>query len=62
METDVRDSERELMTVAEVAEYLRCSERFVRSKIYAGEIPSHRLGKKILRIRRVDVERYVAES
>lgn len=29
METDVRDSERELMTVAEVAEYLRCFERFV---------------------------------
>jgi excisionase family DNA binding protein len=39
-----RDHSREMRTVAEVAERLRCSEPTVRRRIRAGEIPAVRLG------------------
>lgn len=43
-----RKIERLSYSVKEAAQALGCSERLLRSQIYAGKIPSFRVGKKIL--------------
>jgi putative molybdopterin biosynthesis protein len=51
-------SEHQLLTVPEVAEYLRIAERTVRDLIKRGQLPGVRIGKE-WRIKRVDVEKMV---
>jgi excisionase family DNA binding protein len=45
-----------LVTVAEAAEILRLTPTAVRSAIKRGEIPSYRLGKRRIRLRRDELE------
>jgi excisionase family DNA binding protein len=51
-------SSHDLMTIPEVAEYLRLSERTIRTLLERGELPSTRIGKSY-RFRRVDIEKMV---
>lgn len=44
------------MTVAEVAEDTRLSDRGVRKLIADGLLPAHKVGKRALRVRRADVD------
>jgi excisionase family DNA binding protein len=44
------------MTVAEVADDVRLSDRGVRKLIADGHLPAHKVGKRALRIRRADVD------
>jgi excisionase family DNA binding protein len=55
------DHSREMLTVAEVAERLRCSEPTVRRRIRAGEIPAVRLGApgSAVRIPRAGLEAWL---
>jgi len=53
------DTTSEYLTVAEVAEHLRITERHVRSLIASGELPAFRVGAKSIRIRREDVAKLV---
>lgn len=50
-----RSSEDELLTVAEVADYLRVSERFVRKLIAEGRLPAAKVGARVVRVRRREV-------
>jgi excisionase family DNA binding protein len=52
---------REVMTVAEVADYLGVSTRLAYSLVWSGDIPHARLGPKMIRIRKADVDRYLDE-
>lgn len=48
----------ELLTISAVAtEVLYCSEDTVRRMIARGELPAVRIGKRLIRIRRRDIER-----
>ena len=49
-------SQHELLTVAEVAEYLRITERTTREMIKSGKLPAAKLSKE-WRIKRADVEK-----
>lgn len=48
--------EHDLMTISEVANYLRITERTVREMIKRGELPAAKLAKSY-RIKRADVEK-----
>jgi len=52
-------SEHNLLTVAEVADYLRVAERTVREMIDRGDIPAAKIGKAY-RIERADLEYFLA--
>lgn len=52
------EAQSKAFTPRTLAERWHCSERHVRNMIDRGEIPSFRLGGKLLRIRREDVEQY----
>jgi len=52
-------SEHNLLTVAEVADYLRVAERTVREMIDRGDIPAMKIGKAY-RIERADLEYFLA--
>ena len=56
------DQRAALLTVAEVAERLRCSEPTVRRRIHEGELPAHRLGegRSGLRVRAGELETWLA--
>lgn len=45
-------------TPAQIADRWQCSERHVRNMVASGELPSFRLGEKLLRIRVADVEAF----
>ena len=45
------------LTVVEAADELKISERSLRTLIAAGEVRAMRLGKRIVRIPRVEIER-----
>lgn len=47
---------REFVTVAEVADELRVTQRFVRHMIATGDLRAVRVGARIVRIRRDDVD------
>jgi excisionase family DNA binding protein len=55
------DERAALLTVAEVAERLRCSEPTVRRRIRDGELPAHRLGegRSALRVRENELEAWL---
>ena len=52
-------SEHDLLTVDEVAEYLRIKSTTVRDLIKRGELPAARVGR-VYRIRRADVEKLLS--
>lgn len=49
-------TEHELLTVAEAAERLRVTTRFIRMLIAEGKLPALRLGRRSIRLRRDDVD------
>jgi excisionase family DNA binding protein len=49
-------------TPAQIAERWQCSERHVRNMIASDELPSFRLGGKLLRIRAEDVEAFECQN
>ena len=49
-------TEHELLTVAEAAERLRVTTRFIRMLITEGKLPALRLGRRSIRLRRDDVD------
>ncbi|MGN7750613.1 helix-turn-helix domain-containing protein [Sinorhizobium sp. 22678] len=51
-----------VFTPASLAERWECSERHVRNLISSGELPSFRLGGKLLRIRKEDVEKFECQN
>lgn len=51
-----------VFTPSTLAERWECSERHIRSMIDRGELPSFRLGGKLLRIRAADVEDFECQS
>ncbi|MBI3318125.1 MAG: helix-turn-helix domain-containing protein [Candidatus Omnitrophica bacterium] len=51
----------EVMTVSEVAEYLRVNPQTVYRKTKAGELPALRIGRAI-RFRRVEVEEWMKKK
>ena len=48
--------EHDLLTVAEAAERLRVTTRFIRMLIADGTLPAMRLGRRSIRLRREDVD------
>lgn len=50
-------AEHELLTVAEAADRLRVTGRFIRMLIADGTLPALRLGKRAIRLRTEDVDR-----
>ncbi|NMR19175.1 helix-turn-helix domain-containing protein [Cellulomonas fimi] len=46
----------EFLTVAEVADRLRVTERFVRRLIATGELRAVRVGSRVVRVRQVDID------
>lgn len=58
---NISESQSPLLDVADVAELLRCSKRHVRKLQGDGQLPTPlRLGKKLVRFRRSDIERWLA--
>jgi excisionase family DNA binding protein len=51
-----------IYTPATLAKRWECSERHIRNLISSGELPSFRLGGKLLRIRREDVEIFECQN
>ncbi len=52
-------SEHDLLTVSEVANYLRLAERTIRDMIDRGDLQAMKIGKAY-RIKRVDLENFIA--
>lgn len=44
------------MTTPDVADHLQVTDRTVRRMIAAGELPAYRLGPRLLRVKRSDVD------
>lgn len=49
-------TDHELLTVAEAADRLRVTTRFIRMLIADGTLPALRLGRRAIRLRRADVD------
>jgi excisionase family DNA binding protein len=45
-----------LMTVGEAADELHVTERYIRKVIATGELPAVKVGRRLIRIRRTDLE------
>jgi excisionase family DNA binding protein len=58
MSEKVRSSQKVARTIQETAEALGVSERFVRNKVKAGELPHARIGMRIL-IRDADLQEWL---
>ncbi len=54
-------SEHDLLTVAEVANYLRLAERTIRDMIDRGDLAAIKIGKAY-RIKRTDLEKFIADK
>jgi excisionase family DNA binding protein len=52
----------EFLTITEVQGLLKVSRTFAYSLVERGELPSYRVGSKLLRVRRRDVERWLEEN
>ena len=50
-----------LLSVADIAERLMCSERLVRKLINRGDIPYHRIGD-LIRVTEEDLQRYLSSA
>jgi excisionase family DNA binding protein len=55
-------SQPSVFTPASLSQRWECSERHVRNLILSGQLPSFRVGGKLLRIRREDVERFECQT
>ena len=55
-ETPRRTSFGDLLTIRQVAEYLGCSETTVRNRTKEGSLKAVRMGPRMIRIRRQDLE------
>lgn len=49
------------LSIAEAADEIGCTRRFIEKRIEDGEISVFRPSKRLVRIRRVDFERWVSE-
>lgn len=56
-EQPILDPSRDFLAVGAVAEELHVTDRFVRRLIADGELPAVRVGSRIVRVRRSDLER-----
>ena len=56
MPYDTPDGTNELVTVAEAALALRVTDRCIRGWIADGTIPAYRIGDKVIRIKRPDLD------
>lgn len=54
--------ENEIFTIAQTAEYLQVSEKTVRRLIKFGQITASKVGERNWRIRKQDIEGYLAEN
>ena len=54
--------ENEIFTIAQTAEYLQVSEKTVRRLIKFGQITASKVGERNWRIRKQDIEEYLAEN
>jgi excisionase family DNA binding protein len=52
----------ECLTVPEIAAALRCSERSVRRLVARGELPALRIGPRITRVERAQLQTFVAKA
>lgn len=57
----MRVDERRLLTIAEAADYLRCSAETVRRRIHSGDVPTLRLGS-IIRIDEQQLRQAMSEG
>jgi len=48
-----------LMTLRQASQYLKASESFVRKLVRTGVVPHYRVGSKMLRFRRADLDRWL---
>lgn len=55
-ETPRRTQFRDLLTIRQVAEYLGCSETTVRNRTREGSLKAVRMGPRMIRIRRDDLD------
>ena len=53
---------RELLTIRETAAYLRCSAETVRRYIRKGYLPVVRVGVKLVRVSRQDIDAWLAQQ
>ena len=60
--TTYQHFEPKAVSPAKLAERWDCSERHIRNMIERGEIPSFRLGGKLLRVKMEDVERFECQT
>jgi len=51
-----------LLTVREVADYLRCSQQQVRRMIADGTLPRHDIATRLVRVRATDLRAYIIGS
>jgi DNA (cytosine-5)-methyltransferase 1 len=54
--------ENEIFTIAQTAEYLQVSEKTVRRLIKFGQITASKVGERNWRIRKQDIEEYLAKN
>jgi excisionase family DNA binding protein len=54
------ESSQALMTLRQASQYLKASESFVRKLVRTGEIPHYRVGNKMLRFRRLDLDEWLS--
>jgi excisionase family DNA binding protein len=51
----------ELLPLPEVARQLSCSVATVKRRIRSGELPAYRDGRRLVRVRALDLDRYIGE-
>ena len=49
---------RHALTIAQAADELGVSVKTIRRRIADGSLPAHRLGPRLIRIRRIDLDRF----
>ena len=47
----------DVLNVKQAAEYFGCSTDTIRNRIEDGSLPAYRMGKRLIRIKRVDLEK-----
>lgn len=51
-----------MMTIPEVMQYLKISRQYLHQLTKEGSIPCYRLGKKAVRYRREDIDKYLEST
>jgi excisionase family DNA binding protein len=57
MKNETKEQEHELLTIREVSQFLRLSESAIRMMEKSGELPSYRIGKKLIVFKKDEVIR-----